>query len=304
MPRARKPRQDAPSADDEEQQRPSQLNQIREALASPPKALPDDEAPAELPAPEEAPELPAPTAEEAAEPPTVMPENGESLDAAPEASSEPEPAAAAQAEPQAQAAAVAPWVPPPTTPPPGTGPAAGVRSGAGGGSSLAIGIVLIVVGGFFLLIRLLEIDLSSYGWPLYVIIPGLTLLVVGFISLGSGALIPGGIITVIGLVLAYQSVADDWASWAYAWALVAPGGVGLGIFLQGLRVHDQHLTRQGRSLMYWAVLIFLIGFVFFESILNISGHDYGKIGQAALPALLIIIGVTLLVRNFQRSSKS
>jgi membrane protein DedA with SNARE-associated domain len=52
--------------------------------------------------------------------------------------------------------------------------------------------------------------------------------------------------------------------------------------------------------MFWAVLIFLIGFVFFESILNISGHDYGKLGQAALPVLLIIIGVTLLVRNFQR----
>ena len=67
-----------------------------------------------------------------------------------------------------------------------------------------------------------------YGWPLYVIIPGITLLVVGFISLGSGALIPGGIVTVTGLVIAYQAVTDDWASWSYAWALVVPGGVGLG----------------------------------------------------------------------------
>jgi hypothetical protein len=172
--------------------------------------------------------------------------------------------------------------------------------GGSGSSSLAVGIVLVVVGVFFLLIRLLDIDLSSYGWPLYVIIPGLTLLVVGFISLGTGALIPGGIVTVTGLLLAYDSVTGDWASWAYAWALVAPGGVGLGIFLQGLRVRDQGVARQGRTLLYWSVLIFLVGFVFFESILNISGHDYGKLGQAALPALLIIIGVTLLVRNFQR----
>jgi hypothetical protein len=289
MPRARKPRQDSHSAeDDEQQQRPSQLDQIREAMAAPMKQLPDDGEPAELPAPEEAPELPAPTAEEAAEPPVVM-----ERDSAPVAVAEERPA-----EP-----AVARWVPPPTTAPPGMRTTTGPRAG-GGGSSLAVGVVLVVVGVFFLLIRLLDIDLSSYGWPLYVIIPGLTLLVVGFISLGSGALIPGGIVTVTGLIFAYQSVTNDWASWAYAWALVAPGGVGLGIFLQGLRVRNQSLTRQGRSLMYWAVLIFLIGFVFFESILNISGHDYGRLGQAALPALLIIIGVTLLVRNFQRSPKA
>jgi hypothetical protein len=120
------------------------------------------------------------------------------------------------------------------------------------------------------------------------------------VSLGSGALIPGGIVTVAGLILAYQSVTNDWASWSYAWALVVPGGVGLGIFLQGLRVRNSGQTRQGRSLMFWSLLIFLIGFVFFESVLNISGHDYGKLGQAALPLLLIIIGVTLLARNFQR----
>ena len=283
MPRARTPRQGSPASDEDELQRPSQLAQIREALSAPAKALPEDEEPAaELPAPEEPLELPAPTAEEAAEPPTVI-----------ETGAPAEPVAAAEP-------VVAPWVPPPASPPPSSRPAAMARAAAAGGSSLAVGIVLVVVGVFFLLIRLLDIDLSSYGWPLYVIIPGLTLLIVGFISLGSGALIPGGIVTVTGLVLAYQSATEDWASWSYAWALVAPGGVGLGIFLQGLRVRNPSLTHQGRSLMYWAVLIFLIGFVFFESILNISGHDYGRIGQAALPALLIIIGVTLLVRNFRR----
>jgi len=299
MPRARKPRQDSDSTADDAQERPSQLDQIREAMAAPAKGLPLNDELAELPAPEEAPELPAPTAEEAAEPPTVLDQ-----EPAPESESEPAAVAAAvaTAEPEPAAPVIAPWVPPPTSPPPGM-----QRAGArprGGSTSLAVGIVFVVVGLFFLLIRLLDIDLSSYGWPLYVIIPGLTLLVVGFISLGSGALIPGGIVTVIGLVLAYQSATNDFASWSYAWALVAPGGVGLGIFLQGLRVRSASLTRQGRNLMYWAVLIFLIGFVFFESVLNVSGHDYGKVGQAALPLLLIIIGVTLLVRNFQRQPKA
>ena len=298
MPRARKPRQEPDATDDEGQDRPSQLDQIREAMATPPRALPEDAEPAELPAPDEPPELPAPTAEEAAEGPIAV----ETRQAAgPEPEAEPQ-AAAAVAEPPPAGPVISPWVPPPTTPPAGMHQM--TTRPRGGSSSLAVGIVLVVVGLFFLLIRLLDIDLSSYGWPLYVIIPGLTLLVVGFVSLGSGALIPGGIVTVTGLIVAYQAVTNDWASWAYAWALVAPGGVGLGIFLQGLRVRNTSLIRQGRTLMFWAVLIFLIGFVFFESVLNISGHDYGKVGQAALPVLLIIIGVTLLVRNFQRQAKS
>jgi len=76
--------------------------------------------------------------------------------------------------------------------------------------------------------------------------------------------------------------------------------VGIGLFLQGLRKHDQQLLKQSRSLMFWSLMIFIIGFVLFETVLNISGIDYGVVGKAALPALLIIIGVTLLTRSFQR----
>src|SRR5437660_722784 len=48
-----------------------------------------------------------------------------------------------------------------------------------------------------------------------------------------------------------------------------------------------------------------LGFVLFESILGISGRDYfGPVGKAALPALLIIVGVILLVRSVQRSRRT
>ena len=53
--------------------------------------------------------------------------------------------------------------------------------------------------------------------------------------------------------------------------------------------------------MFSSLMIFMIGFVLFESILDISGIDYGVVGKAALPALLIVIGVILLVRSIQRS---
>ena len=108
------------------------------------------------------------------------------------------------------------------------------------------------------------------------------------------------IVTVTGLILAAQNATGDWASWAYAWTLVLPGGAGLGLFLQGLRVHDPKQLRLGRNLMFWSALMFMIGFVIFESIFNISGQDFGIVSRAALPVLLIIIGVTLLARSVQR----
>jgi hypothetical protein len=233
-------------------------------------------------------------AEEAPTPAPVEPE------AAAAATDEPAaPVVEAPAEPvEVQVAAIvaAPPAEPPRPNPVAAAPARQQMSS----STWALGVVLVVLGLFFLVVRIFDVDLSRYGWPLYVIIPGLTLLVVGYASLGSGALIPGGIVTAAGLVLAYQSATEDWASWAFAWALVAPGGVGLGLFLQGLRNRDAALIRQGRTLIFVAFVIFIVGFVIFETVFNISNFDYGLFGKAALPGLLIVVGVILLARSLQR----
>src|SRR5712692_192320 len=277
--------------------RPSQLDQMRAALSdAPAREEPAEEVP-ELPQPAEEPETgvaaPAHVDEPAAAAAEPEPEAEAESEAAPPPSEE------SSSSPDVPDAATSAWVPPPAYPPPA--PAAALVARATGPSSgLALGLVLVVVGVFFLIMRLFEIDLSTYGWPLYVIIPGLTLLIVGFVSLGTGALVPGGIVTVTGLILAAQNASGDWASWAYAWTLVVPGGAGLGLFLQGLRVHDSKQMRLGRNLMFWSALMFMIGFVIFESIFNISGQDFGIVSRAALPVLLIIIGVTLLARSVQR----
>ena len=235
----------------------------------------------------------------------------------PESISEPEPAAQTELEPEAvpepplleahptgEPEATAPTPPPPVAPPPATYAPAAAAHPRRGGSGTALGIVLVVVGLFFLVIRLADIDLGAYGWPLFIIVPGLTLLIVGFVSLGTGAAIPGGILTMVGLVLAYQNSSGNWASWVYVWPLVAPGGVGVGLFLQGMRDRDEGLIKQGRTLIFIAALIFMIGFVFFESILHMTGNDYGLFGKAALPALLVVIGVVLLARSIQHSRRT
>ena len=211
----------------------------------------------------------------------------------------------APAEPATAEAAI---TPPPPPPPPSYQPrppsfVAPGPSQRRAGSSVALGVVLVVLGLFALLVQFTGFDPGG-SWPLFIVIPGLTLLIVGFVSLGTGALIPGAILTVIGLILAYMNATQDWPAWAFAWPLVAPGGVGLGIWLQGLRNHDAQLLRQGRVLMFVALLIFMIAFVIFGTIFRISETDYGLFGKAALPGLLIVIGIVLLFRSIQRSRTS
>ena len=174
-----------------------------------------------------------------------------------------------------------------------------------GGSTTAIGIVLVVIGIFALAVALTGIDLRDSGWPLFIIIPGLTLMIAGFVSLGSVATVPGGVVTMLGVVLAYANSTGDWPMWAYGWSLVIPFGLGLGVYLQALRDRDQGALRTGRTLLFVGIMIFLIGFVLFESILGISGRDaFGPLGKAALPLLLILVGVILLVRSMQRSRQA
>ena len=224
---------------------------------------------------------------------------------APEVVSEPiEPMEASTALTQEEPPTLAPE-PPATPPPPFVNAVSYPTRPRRGGSTSAIGIVLVVIGIFALAVVLSGVDFTQSGWPLFIIIPGLTLLVVGFFSVGAAATIPGGLLTMLGVVLAYTSSTDHWPVWAYAWALVVPGGIGLGMYLQALRDHDQDSLRTGRTLLFVALIIFLIGFVLFESILGISGRDYfGPIGKAALPVLLILVGVILLVRSIQRSRQT
>ncbi len=56
--------------------------------------------------------------------------------------------------------------------------------------------------------------------------------------------------------------------------------------------------------MFIALLIFMIGFVFFESILNLGGMQDLPVVRGALPALLIVIGVLLLARSVQNSRRA
>jgi hypothetical protein len=185
----------------------------------------------------------------------------------------------------------------PTEPPPPSTPAT-IPARRGSSGTALLGILLITVGVFFFIGQWLNIDWGAATWPFYVIAPGLALMAFGLTQRdGSGLTVAGSIVTMVGLVLLYQNATGNWESWAYAWALVGPGGSGLGMLLYGTRSGNRKMARDGFWQILVAIGIFVAGFIFFEGIIGISGQRL-PLPDWLLPAAVIAIGLLVLVRGF------
>lgn len=170
-------------------------------------------------------------------------------------------------------------------------------------SGIIFGILLIAVGVVLLAINafgyVLPVDFGRIGWPMFVIAPGLVLLIAGLLmsnDAGIGLSVAGGIVTMVGVILAYQSATDHWSSWAYAWALLAPTAVGAAMVLWGIFHGRGGVIRQGLGGLGVGLVLFIVGFGFFEGVLNI-GDDRGlaPLGRQALPVALIVAGALLVL---------
>lgn len=158
-----------------------------------------------------------------------------------------------------------------------------------------IGAILVVVGIAFLVVQQLDVDLGRIGWPLFVIVPGVVLLAIGLTqSSDPGLAIAGSIVTTVGLLLFAMNLTGLWASWAYAWALVAPTGSGVGTLLHALRSGNRRLIRGGMAQIGIGLAIFLVGLLFFEGIIGLNAGRLA-LPEWALPAALIVLGVVFLV---------
>jgi hypothetical protein len=166
----------------------------------------------------------------------------------------------------------------------------------GGAGTAVLGAILITVGVLFFLGQQLDLDWGGEIWPFYIVAAGIVLAAFGLAQAGaSGLTIAGSIVAVVGLVLLYQEWADHYESWAYAWALVAPGGSGMGMLLHGSRFGNGRMVRDGFWQIVTAAGIFVVGFVFFEGIIGLSGNRW-NLPEWVLPAVIIGLGVLVLVR--------
>ena len=165
---------------------------------------------------------------------------------------------------------------------------------------VVLGLILIALGGIFLVDRLTGVDLGRFGWPLFVIVPGVLVLAWG-VSMprreGIGLAIGGGITLIVGLILAVQNVTGYWATWAYAWALVGPGGPGLGMVAWGLAHGDRSLVTNGLRTLGTGLVLFVAFGLFFEGVIGLSGPPFltSDLGPVALIVLgLVVIGAAVL----------
>jgi hypothetical protein len=166
----------------------------------------------------------------------------------------------------------------------------------GGLLLIALGVGLIAVNSFGMQ---LPFDLGSIGWSIFILAPGVLLLLVGLVTGGDGGqgmAVGGGVVTTIGLILAYQSATDHWTSWAYAWALIAPTSVGLSMMLWGALHGRGDVVRDGLSAFAIGIVLFIVGFAFFEGVLHLGGDKgLSSLGMQVLPIALIAAGALVII---------
>ena len=162
------------------------------------------------------------------------------------------------------------------------------------------GVVLVVAGGVVLAARQAGLELGNLvddsGWPLFIIVPGVALLVAAFgppPPNGLGFAVAGSVVTTVGLILLYQETTENWESWAYAWALI-PMAAGIGITGYGSLTGHRDIAVTGVRLAAVAGVLFLVGSWYFNAIFE-TGQTPIDI-SAWWPVVVIGIGALVLGR--------
>jgi hypothetical protein len=161
-------------------------------------------------------------------------------------------------------------------------------------SNLALGVVLILLGGIFLVTQLLPGLQLILSWPWIVIGVGAALLVIGLLVGAPDMAVPAVIVAGIGGILYYQNLTGDWTSWTYMWALI-PAFVGVGMLVAALLGgRSRYAFREGLSTILVGVVLFLV----FGSIFG----AFTWLG-AYWPLLLVAAGILILIQGLFRGKK-
>ena len=162
-----------------------------------------------------------------------------------------------------------------------------------GRSQLALGIILILIGGWFLLNQTMPEFRNFFEpyteWPNNLLLIGAGILVIGIATGSPGLAVPAAVVAGIGGIFYYQEATNSYDSWSYMWTLI-PGFVGLGTVLQGLLGENTgYNLKRGLNLMVVSAVLFL----FFAAFLG-GWNILGEFGPAVL---LILLGLYVLGRG-------
>jgi hypothetical protein len=118
---------------------------------------------------------------------------------------------------------------------------------------------------------------------------------------GAGLAVAGGITMVVGAILAVQNATGLWATWAYAWALVGPGGTGIGLIGYGLTHRDPGFVTNGLRSLGSGLALFVAFGVFFEGVIGLSGAPF--LSTDVGPIVLIGIGIVIVLAGLLRGRR-
>lgn len=165
--------------------------------------------------------------------------------------------------------------------------------------NMGIGIGLVVLGLVFLIGP--SLNFQAFGWPFFVILPGIALLFVAFTSrVGNGSLaVPGSIVTVTGLILLVLNFTNRMDAWAYCWALVM-AGAGAGTYLYGHISESETLKRNGTRGALAGLALFVIFGLVFE--LFIFG-TFSAVLRWLVPIVLLVAGGLILYRGSSQPTR-
>ncbi len=138
---------------------------------------------------------------------------------------------------------------------------------------------------FALCTSLFHLNPHWFHWTMILVGSGLLFIIPGLNNVFRKHLIPGMILTGLGLLLSYQWISADWHSWTYVWPLI-PGLTGLGLILSAER--NLTLFRAGQIIVWISTICYLTFAVAFAN----AWHIYRY-----WPMLLIIMGVVQLTSN-------
>jgi hypothetical protein len=166
-----------------------------------------------------------------------------------------------------------------------------------GRSQLALGVLLILFGGWFLLNQTMpefrELFEPYTEWPVNMLLIGAGILIVGIVTGSPGLAVPASIVAGLGGIFYYQQLTENYSSWSYMWALI-PGFVGVGTILQGLLGENTGPNlKRGMNLVVFSVVMFLI----FAALLG----GWNILGEYGLAVALILVGLWVLGSGLYRT---
>jgi hypothetical protein len=167
-------------------------------------------------------------------------------------------------------------------------------------TQLVLGVLLILVAAWLIATRINTtlaryLTLPAFVWPMWVVLAGALLLVIGLLSGAPAMAIPACIVAGIGGILYYQNATGNWESWAYMWTLI-PGFVGLGSILAGILGEDFKASlRNGLNSLVVSAILFAIFGTFFH-----AWNIFGVYSTYVPIALLFLGGIWLIVRGLLR----